>query len=307
MRTWLQMMVLLWAGMSTAWAANVNFQPVTEGVYAFIGEIDDRTRENLGLNANIGLVLTSDGAVLIDSGAGPVSAQALEAGVRTVTDQKIVAVINTGSQDHRWLGNQYFAARGATIYALQRTVDTQKSMLDSILRRIQSVDPVFKEQNPFYAEAPFAQDQADLMIGEVRFELKYFNDAHFPGDIVVWLPAQEVLFTGDHVYLDRLLGVHPQTHAGKWLKAFNQAIQLPARYVVPGHGGVADRAKAQAETGDYLALVVAGASKAAEDMEPMETVLSGYDWTPWQHLKHFDSWHARSVSNTLQRFEQQGM
>jgi glyoxylase-like metal-dependent hydrolase (beta-lactamase superfamily II) len=306
-RLWMKMLVLLWVGTNSAWAENVNFQPVTGSVYAFIGEIDDRTRENLGLNANIGLVVTSSGAVLIDSGAGPVSAEALEAGVRAVTDQKIVAVINTGSQDHRWLGNQYFAERGATIYALQRTVNTQKAMLDSILRRIQGVDPIFKEQKPLHAPTPFVEDQAAIVIGDVRFELKYFDDAHFPGDIVVWLPEQEVLFTGDHVYLDRLLGVHPHTHAGKWLKAFDQLIQIPARYVVPGHGAVADRAKAQAESGDYLAQLVAGVRKAVEDMEPMESVLSGYDWSPWQHLKHFDNWHARTVSNTHQRFEQQGM
>lgn len=34
-------------------------------------------------------------------------------------------VINTGSQDHRWLGNDHFAAQGTEIIPLARTADTQ--------------------------------------------------------------------------------------------------------------------------------------------------------------------------------------
>ena len=42
---------------------------VAEGVYAHIGDTGARTADNEGLNANIGLVVTPAGAVLIDSGA----------------------------------------------------------------------------------------------------------------------------------------------------------------------------------------------------------------------------------------------
>jgi len=35
-------------------------------------------------------------------------------------------VINTGSQDHRWLGNDYFVSKGAEIIALEKTAETQK-------------------------------------------------------------------------------------------------------------------------------------------------------------------------------------
>ena len=47
----------------------VRFEAVAPGLYAFIGEKSGRTYENEGLNANIGLVVTADGALLIDSGA----------------------------------------------------------------------------------------------------------------------------------------------------------------------------------------------------------------------------------------------
>ena len=41
------------------WAVGVVFKPLTDGVYAYVGDVEGRTYENEGLNANIGLVVTS--------------------------------------------------------------------------------------------------------------------------------------------------------------------------------------------------------------------------------------------------------
>lgn len=292
---------------SLALADVVKFEKVTDNVYAFIGEINDRTKENLGLNANIGLVVTPEGAVIIDSGAGPLSAAAIEKAAKKVTDKKIIAVFNTGAQDHRWLGNDYFAKKGAQIFAMQTTVDTQQRMLDSILNRIMGTDPIFQDQTPFHAPRPFKGNYAAVRIGGVDFVVQYFNDAHFPGDAVIWLPQTKVLFSGDHVYVDRLLGVHPHTHAVKWLDAYEQMIQLPAKYIVPGHGAVSDKAKVQRETGDYLKQLVEAVKETVDDMGSLDDVTPSRDWSQFQHLRHFDGWHGRNVSNTFQRLEMEMM
>ncbi|MGC8731113.1 MAG: hypothetical protein ACP5RC_02495, partial [Halothiobacillaceae bacterium] len=53
----------------SAQAVEIVFQPVTPNVYAYVGDTEGRTYENEALNANIGLVVTPTGALLIDSGA----------------------------------------------------------------------------------------------------------------------------------------------------------------------------------------------------------------------------------------------
>jgi glyoxylase-like metal-dependent hydrolase (beta-lactamase superfamily II) len=93
-------------------AVEVVFKPVADGVYAYVGDIEGRTYENEGLNANIGLVVTPAGAVLIDSGATFQSARKIHEAAKKVTTQPIRWVINTGDQDHRWLGNGYFKSLG---------------------------------------------------------------------------------------------------------------------------------------------------------------------------------------------------
>lgn len=118
---WLRGCNALWPGFvllalaTPVQAQEVRFERVAEGVYAHVGELGGRTAVNQGLNANIGLVLTPGGAVLIDSGATARSARRIAEAARQVTALPIRWVINTGGQDHRWLGNGYFKAQGAQL------------------------------------------------------------------------------------------------------------------------------------------------------------------------------------------------
>lgn len=110
----------LLGGCALAWAAQaveVSFQPVAPNVYAHVGDTEGRTYENEALNANIGLVVTPAGALLIDSGATFKTGADITAAARKVTPQPIRWVVNTGGQDHRWLGNGYFKAQGADTLA----------------------------------------------------------------------------------------------------------------------------------------------------------------------------------------------
>jgi len=285
-------------------AMDFKFNKVTDNVYAFIGPMTDRTPENLGLNDNIGLVLTHKGAVLIDSGAGIPSAIALEKAAKKVTDLPIIAVINTGSQDHRWLGNGYFAGTGAKIYALEKTVTTQKLMADDEISHMTMISDDFASTKPVTSTAKLAGDSATLKIGGVVFELKYFGDAHFPGDAVVWLPKQSVLFAGDLIFVDRILGVHEFSKVASWQKAFHKAEVLPAKFIVPGHGQVCGWDKAKQDTGNYLDKLVKVMSAAADDMVGVQQAVDdNTDWPEFEHLIHYDTWHKKILNRTYLQFE----
>ena len=67
-------------------AGVLEVQPVTDGIWAIVGEKAQRSPENLANNATFGLVVTQDGAVLIDPGGSWKGAEALHAAIRTVTD-----------------------------------------------------------------------------------------------------------------------------------------------------------------------------------------------------------------------------
>ena len=87
-RSWFRACItagFLATGLGTSHAVEVNFHPVAKDVYAHIGDLEGRSFDNEGLNANIGLVVTPSGAVLIDSGASFQSARQIAEAVRKVT------------------------------------------------------------------------------------------------------------------------------------------------------------------------------------------------------------------------------
>ena len=114
--------LLLLLGLSQATLA-VDMAPrkLAEGVYAFVGDVGPRSVVNEGMNTTTGFIVTKGGVVVIDSGSSHQVAQKIAAAIRTVTSQEIKFVINTGGQDHRWLGNGYFADLGIPIIASEKT------------------------------------------------------------------------------------------------------------------------------------------------------------------------------------------
>jgi glyoxylase-like metal-dependent hydrolase (beta-lactamase superfamily II) len=289
-----------------ALALEVRFEPVAPGVYAFIGEKGGRTRENEGLNANIGLVVTANGALLIDSGASFQGARQIHDAVKQVTAQPVKWVINTGGQDHRWLGNGYFIAQGAEVIAhANARADMQNRGND----HLQGLRTELKEKLdgtvPTLPTRTLSGNDESLQLGGMTIEVKHRGGAHTPGDVLVWLPQQQVLFSGDVVYTDRLLGVIPVSHTGRWLESFAVIEALKPKRIVPGHGAVSDLARAQADTRDYLKALRTHMKKAVDDGTDISTAIRSFDAQPYQRLLNAAELHPGNASRTYLELERE--
>lgn len=291
---------------SPSLAFELSVQKVTDNVYALIGSTGGRTYDNYGLNNNLGFIITPGGVVLIDSGSGTPAARMVEKTIKGVTNKPIRWVINTGSQDHRWLGNRYFSQKGAQIIALARTAETQKSHAAEETRYLaERLKDHFGDTTPLTAPEPVQDDQKTLNLGGEKIALMWLGDAHFPGDAVVWLPQQNILFSGDLVYVDRILGIHPWSNILDWQKAFHKMEALQPKTIIPGHGQVCLLEKAQQETGAYLDWLIENIGQALEDWKDLdETVDSLKNATQFRHLRHFESWHPTNVNRAYLQMEQ---
>ncbi|MBW9264958.1 MAG: MBL fold metallo-hydrolase [Candidatus Thiodiazotropha sp. (ex. Lucinisca nassula)] len=304
MKRWLVSLLLGFYSIS-GWAFELKVEPVADNVYAIVGEIGPRTPENHGLNNTLGFVVTDEGVVLVGSGASPAGAKLVEHAVASVTDKPIRLLVNIGVQDHHWMGNSYFAGQGVPIKALARTVDSQHQQAEAHIGRLTAqVGDEAKTVVPTYATDIVEADRQTFEFGGVNFELQWPGDGHFVGDAVLWLQQTRTVFTGDFVFLERLLGIHPTTPVAKWQQSFHEIENLAAAHVVPGHGHPADMAKAKAETGDYLDWLITGVSKALEDWQDLgDTVEQMGDAPAFAHLQFFDGWHKRNVHQTYMQLE----
>ena len=299
---------LVFATLGQTWANDepLKITKVNDHVYAIVGEIDDRSYDNDGLNNNQAFILAKDGVILVDSGASKIGAQRIEKAIAGVTKSPVKWVINTGSQDHRWLGNAYFASQGAEVIAFEGTVATQKKVG---VQQIDALKKTLKERmdgtTPAYATRILKDSPAKLDLGGEKLEIMTTN-AHFPGDSMVWLPKEKVVVAGDLVYVDRMLGVHDTSSVKNAWAAWQALVNLNPTTVIPGHGQVCDMAKAKKDSGDYYAFLVNVIGKAAQDMAPMDEVIkANADRPEFKHLKHYDTWHKTVMNRTYLQFEGQ--
>jgi len=270
---------------ASAHAVDVRFERVADGVYAFIGETGPRTEANEGINANLGLVVTPAGAVLIDSGATFQGARQIHEAVGRVTTQPVRWVVNTGGQDHRWLGNGYFRAQGAELIAHAAGEADMLNRGNDQLQALKTLlGPKADGTTPTLPSRWIRGSDDRLELGGVVFEFRHRGGAHTPGDMLVWLPAQRVLFGGDVVYVDRLLGVFPMSRTKAWLASFAEIERLNPERIVPGHGRVCGLAQAQSDTRDYLWALRAHMKKAVDDDVDIGAAVKSFDGRPYSHL-----------------------
>lgn len=300
------MILLSLQAFAPARAVEVRFEPVAPDVFAFVGETGGRSWSNEGLNANIGLVVTSQGAILIDSGATAQSAKKIHAAARTVTSQPVKWVINTGGQDHRWIGNSYFQSQGILTIAhaaarsdmMARGGDHLAALKATLKERAEGTMISLPEQ---WIEGTDAR----LQLGDTVLELRHRGGGHTPGDMMVWLPQKKLLFTGDIVYVDRMLGVIPVSNTRAWLAAFQVVEDLNPTVIIPGHGQVTKLTQARAHTRDYLIALRAHMKKAVDDGTDISTAIKTFDAQPFMRLLNAADLHPGNASRTYLELERE--
>ncbi len=277
-------------------------QKVTDGVYGLVGEITQRSPENLANNSTHGVIVTDEGVVLVDPGGSWKGAKRIHEEILKITDKPVKFVINSGGQDHRWLGNGYWKAQGAQIIASKAAVEDQKdrgslqmTMLDNLIgKELDGTEFV-------YADIEFEENYS-FKLGKLTFEITHAGQAHTPGDSFVWVQEKQTVFTGDIVYVERILGIGEQSHSGDWIDVFNTMAQLNAKYVVPGHGSVTTMAKAKADTLDYLTNL---REKMRVYMEDGGEIINSVnvDQSKFTYLENFEGLSKRNAQQVFSELE----
>jgi glyoxylase-like metal-dependent hydrolase (beta-lactamase superfamily II) len=102
-------------------------------------------------------------------------------------------------------------------------------------------------------------DRLTLTVADTPVELIQVGPAHTKGDVLVWLPKQRVVFTGDILFIES----HPIVWEGpiaNWIAACDRVLELEPSVVVPGHGPLTDAAGVR-ETRAYWQRITEAALK----------------------------------------------
>ena len=124
--------------------------------------------------------------------------------------------------------------------------------------------------------------ETQRQVGDKIVELIEVGPAHTNGDILVNVPSDKVVFTGDILFIEG----HPILWAGpvkNWINACDRIISMEVDFVVPGHGPVTDNRGVKAVR-DYLAYI------DTESRERFESGMSALEAAKEIDLDLFSTW-----------------
>ena len=221
-------------------------------------EIGDRTwvRRYDEWDLNVGLVVGSDGALVIDTRATTEEAEQLREHVRELTDLPVRWVVNTHAHFDHVAGNSVFT--DATVY-LHENAAAEENLAGTTFAAAKVID-----------------------LGDRRVELLYVGNAHTSGDTVVVVPDVEVVFVGDLLEESAPPSYGEDSFPLEWPDTIEAAVGMmtAATKIVPGHGAVVDIEFARDQAID-LGKVANTISTLHHAGTPLDDALKHTEDWPW--------------------------
>ena len=227
-------------------------QQVIEGVWTAIGATAPPTYANSGHNNNLSFIISNEGVLVFNAGDNYLLAKALHDEIKKLTEQKVKYVVLENAQGHAMLGANYWREQGVEIIAHENTATKIKRKGQAILERMQRGRKDKAAHTQIVQPDRTFSDKLVIELGDKQIELLYFGPAHEHDDIILWLPEEQLLITGDLAFHQRLLPISDNTDTLAWLDAWEKLAALNARIVIPGHGDVTDMSEVTKYTRDYL-------------------------------------------------------
>lgn len=221
-------------------------------------EVGDRVfrRRYAELDQNIGVVVTDDGLVVIDSRSHPRHARILREDLAALSPLPVRWLVNTHRHWDHCFGNQVFA--DAVIVGHRNCRDRLVSEWRDVIAAL-SCDPSLPvEDRRSFDEVELVpptlvfDDHTGLWAGGRRLELAFLGRGHTDGDIVV--TVDDVTFAGDLVEE----GAPPSfgdSYPDEWPDTLRRLAEGVTGAVVPGHGDVVDRGFVLSQAADIAAAV----------------------------------------------------
>ncbi|WP_458792884.1 MBL fold metallo-hydrolase [Yoonia sp. MH D7] len=285
---------------SALYAKPVEFIP---HVFSATGATAPATYENSGHNNNLSFIITGEGVVVMNAGGAYILAKALHDEIKTLTDEPVVLVVNENGQGHAMLGNGYWAEQGVPIIAHVDAAEDFESNGYNILEAMKKTNLEKAEGTILQGPTETFEDEYIVELGDFRIEARYIGPSHTVGDIILWMPNQSLVISGDVAFHERMLPIFPETDTAAWIETWDTAFEpLGATYVIPGHGHPTNMDQVRRYTKDYLVYLRDQIGTLLDDGGSLAEAYY-VDQTPYTHLDTFEELATKNAGRVFEAME----
>jgi cyclase len=185
-----------------------------------------------GGGGNSGVIVGDKGVIVVDAKTTAAGGKELLDDIAKITPKPVTTVILTHSDGDHVNGLAAFPA-GITIIAHENNKKEQQAALTAGGRGAPPADHL--------PTRVVTKNKETLKINGVKIEVFHWAPAHTSGDLVVYLPADKIVFTGDIIAMqlpDPLIHLEKNGSSEGWIATAKGMVALNADQYVPGHGDV---------------------------------------------------------------------
>jgi cyclase len=199
-----------------------------------------------GGGGNSGVIIGDKGVIVVDAKTTPAAGKELLDDIAKITKKPVTTVIETHSDGDHVNGLASFPA-GITIIAHENNKKEQDAAVAAGGRGAPPAGHLPTQV--------ISKNKEDLKIEGVKLELLHWAPAHTSGDLVVYLPSEKIVFTGDIISTqpDALIHLEKNGTSEGWVTTAKGIAALKADQFVPGHGDVQTQAAIQKKATDVAA------------------------------------------------------
>jgi cyclase len=239
------------------------FNKVAEGVYHAVGT------GALTVVGNSSFIVNDDDVIVVDDHVSPAAAWVLLDEIKSITNKPVRTIINTHFHYDHAHGNQIFdkdvaiigheftremllGGKSLQMPLYKNYVTGLPGQVDNLKQRVaMETDPARKTtlQSQLQSAQNNAASQAELRPtppnvtlrsnmtlyrGGREIQIRFLGRAHTAGDVVVFLPKEKIVMTGD--LLTSALSNMSDAFVNEWVTTLDELKKLDFVTVLPGHG-----------------------------------------------------------------------
>jgi cyclase len=192
-----------------------------------------------GGGGNSGVIVGDKGVIVVDAKTTPAGGKELLENVAKITPKPVTTVILTHSDADHVNGLASFPT-GITIIAQENNKKEQDAALAAGGRGAPPAEHL--------PTKIISKNKESITIDGVKLQLLHWAPAHTSGDLVVYVPSESIVFTGDLIATiipDPLIHLEKNGTSEGWIQSVKGMVALNAQTYVPGHGP--DQTKADLE------------------------------------------------------------
>ena len=277
-------------------------EKLADGVWMIPGAQEAITQANGGAIANITILDTTAGAVIIDTGPSLRFGEALAALATELTGKPVARVYLTHFHPDHVFGNQAFDAKliAATPAVAKGLEALGEAFADSMYR---SAGDWMRGTELRLPGALLQGDVEDF--GNRRIRCLAMR-GHTDSDLVLFDETSGILFAGDLVFLDRA-ATTPHADIERWRISLANLGAIPSARIVPGHGPAETSDRGIVQTRDWLeavnGMIVSAFERGLDVSEAVALDLP--EWTSRIALARYE--YERTVMHLYPKLEAQAL